>query len=213
VPTSGSPGQTFTPETAVFSGATAAGDFFDAGFLNQFNNGSFPARPFLGSLSAPVDSVGIFAGDACTLLGAGCGLATNQLISLNALNNPKGSKEQTVTNSQVRYIANTGIAESIFGTPFGNAPRNIGRDAPLNYLNLTLNKRVKFNERASFEFRFSALNAFNHPNFTTVTPFIESAGNNTFGNTFALPQFTGDSIPGSNLAASRRFYVGGIFRF
>ena len=206
-------GQAFTPETAVFSGATAAGDFFDAGFLNQFNNGSFPARPFLGSLSAPVDSVGIFAGDACTLLGSGCGLATNQLISLNALNNPKGSKEQTVTNNQVRYIANTGIAESIFGTPFGNAPRNIGRDAPLNYLNLTLNKRVKFNERTSFEFRFSALNAFNHSNFATVTPFIESAGNNTFGNTFALPQFTGDSIPGSNLAASRRFYVGGIFRF
>jgi Carboxypeptidase regulatory-like domain len=203
-------GETFTPETVAFSGATASGDFFDSGFLNQFNSGLFTARPFLGSLSAPVDSVGIYAGDACGLLGQGCALAPTQLISLNAANN---NTTQTVTNSQVRYIANTGIAESVFGTPFGNAPRNIGRDAPLNFLNASVSKRVKFTERASFEFRFTALNALNHANFATVTPFIESAGTQTFGNAFALPQFTGDSIPGSNLAASRRFYVGGIFRF
>src|SRR6185437_9290553 len=211
-------GQPFTPVDSVFAnpafaGGTANGDFFDFNFLSQF--GSPTARPFLGNPSAPVDSVGIYAGDACTELNAGCGLAPNQLISLNTINagGPGSSAGQPVTNDQVRYIANTGIAETVFGTPFGNTPRNIGRDAPLNFLNAAVTKRVKFNERASFEFRFTALNALNHANFATVDPNLETAGVGNFGNAFALPQFTGDSIPGSNLAASRRFYVGGIFRF
>ena len=225
-------GQTFTPETVVFP-ATQTGDFFDAGFLSQFNSGLDPARPFIGNLSAPVDSVGIFQGDACVFFVPGplrtaaplCsgGTTSQNLISLNNLNaaannpnapfNPAAYAPVSVTNQQVRYIANSGVAETVFGTPFGNAPRNIGRDAPLNYLNTSVTKRVKFNERASFEFRFTALNALNHANFATVNPFIENAGTGLFGNAFALPQLTGDSIPGSNLAASRRFYVGGTFRF
>ena len=205
-------GQPFTPETSFFS-AGGPNNFFDSSFLAANAGGLVPARPFLGSISAPGDSVGIFAGDACTNLGAGCSLASTQLISLNALNAPGGPNVQTVTNNQVRYIANAAVAETVFGTPFGNAPRNVGRDAPLNFLNASVTKNVKFNERASFELRFTALNALNHANFATVTPFVESAGTNTFGNAFALPQLTGDSIPGSNLAASRRFYVGGIFRF
>jgi hypothetical protein len=210
-------GQAFTPVNAflaspINAGGTANGDFFDNNFLSQF--GSATARPFLGSNSAPVDSVGIFAGDACSEFGAGCSLPTTQLISLNAINNPGNPGQAvTVTNNQVRYIANTGIAQTVFGTPFGNAPRNIGRDAPLNFLNASVTKLVKFNERASFELRFSALNALNHANFATVDPNIESAGTGNFGGAFAIPQLTGDSIPGSNLAASRRFYFGGIFRF
>lgn len=206
-------GQTFTPLNIVFP-ASQSGDFFDNAFLGQFNQGLFPARPFIGNLSAPVDSVGIFCAD---VLGtAGCtsgGFSPTQLFSLNSLNANPAAQPVTVTSDQVRYIANTGTAESVFGTPFGNAPRNVGRDAPLNYLNASLSKVVKFNERSSFEFRFTAQNALNHPNFVSVTPFIETAGNNTFGNTFALPQFTSTSIPGSNLAASRRFFVGGVFRF
>jgi hypothetical protein len=206
-------GQPFTPQM-ISAGATQSGDFFDSGFLGQFNSSLDPARPFLGNLSAPVDSVGIFCGDAIGATGcAKAGVQPTQLISLNDLNNPKNSQVVSVTNSQVRYVANTGIAETVFGTPFGNAPRNIGRDAPLNFLNASVTKTVKFNERASFEIRFTALNALNHANFTTVTPFVETAGNNLFGNTFALPQFTSDSIPGSNLAASRRFWIGGTFRF
>jgi len=145
------------------------------------------------------------------------------LISLNNINQAQNNKQIAfdpttyqpvpVTNQQVRYIANTGVAETVFGTPFGNAPRNVGRDAPLNFLNASVTKRIKFNERASFELRFTALNALNHANFATVDPNIESAGIGTFGGAFALPQLTGDSIPGSNLAASRRFYFGGVFRF
>jgi hypothetical protein len=198
----------------VGAGGFQSGDFFDSGFLNQFNNGLDPARPFLGNLSAPVDSVGIFCGDAIGTVACGAqGLAVNQLISLNALNNPTNPQVVSVTNSQVRYIANTGISETVFGTPFGNAPRNIGRDAPLNFLNASVTKNLKFNERASFELRFTAQNALNHANFVTVDPIVETAGTNTFGNAFALPQFTSDSIPGSNLAASRRLFVGGTFRF
>jgi len=229
-------GQPFTPVNSVFAnpipnGGTANGDFFDSTFLNQF--GSPTARPFLGSLSAPVDSVGIFQGDACNIFAGGavvspgaplCAAGTAQnLISLNNINqavnnqqvlfDPNNYNPVSVSNNQVRYIANTGIAETVFGTPFGNTPRNIGRDAPLNFLNAAVTKRVKFNERASFEFRFTALNALNHANFATVDPSLETAGTGNFGNAFALPQFTGDSIPGSNLVASRRFYVGGIFRF
>jgi Carboxypeptidase regulatory-like domain len=205
-------GQTFSPETIVFSQLTAAGDYFDNAFNANFNSGVSPARPFMGNKSAPVDSVGIFAGDACGLFGAGCALAPTQLISLNSLNGPTGAVT-TVNNNQVRYIANTGVAETVFGTPFGNAPRNIGRDAPLNFLNASVTKRFKFTEKNSFELRFTALNALNHANFATVNPFVENAGTGSFGNAFALPQLTGDSIPGSNLAASRRFYFGGIFRF
>jgi hypothetical protein len=238
-------GQPFTPIDSLFAspasqGGTANGDFFDSGFLGQF--GSATARPFLGSSSAPVDSVGLFQGDACRIFvgvnlntGApsipsaplcGGGLTSQTLISLNNINqaqnpkdpnappfNPATYQPVAVTNNQVRYIANTGIAETVFGTPFGNVPRNIGRDAPLNFLNASVTKMVKFNERASFEFRFTALNALNHANFASVDPNLENAGNGLFGSAFALPQFTGDSIPGSNLAASRRFYFGGIFRF
>jgi hypothetical protein len=227
-------GQPFTPVNSVFAapiprGGTANGDFFDANFLSQF--GSPTARPFLGSLSAPVDSVGIFQGDACSLFAGGAasaplcagGTTSQTLISLNNINAAQNNQQVAfspttyqpvpVSNNQVRYIANTGVAETVFGTPFGNAPRNIGRDAPLNFLNASVTKRIKFNERASFELRFTALNALNHANFATVDPSIETAGTGSFGNAFALPQLTGDSIPGSNLAASRRFYVGGVFRF
>src|SRR5262249_40347930 len=130
----------------------------------------------------------------------------------NALNAATPSA-QPIANNRVRYIANTGIAESVFGTPFGNVPRNYGTDAPLNYLNLSATKMVKFNERASFEFRFTALNVFNHANFSTICPNVEQAGAPVFGAGFGVPSVTGDTIPGSNLAASRRFYVGGVFRF
>jgi hypothetical protein len=208
-------GQAYTPLTQNFTLPTTlgTGDFFDSGFLNSFDNGQSVARPFLGSNSAPANTVAIAAGDACSLFAApgACSLAPTQLISLNAFNG--SGSIIPVTKQQVRYIANTGIAETIFGSPFGNAPRNIGRDAPLNYLNASLTKLVKFNERASFELHFTALNVLNHANFGSVVPVVDQAGNPAFGAGFGLPNLTGDSIPGSNLAASRRFYVGGVFRF
>jgi len=218
-------GQGYTPLDPNFAAATAAGDFFDSGFNGNFNNSQAAARPFMGSFAAPANSVGIFAGDACNLLSSSgtdplCTGNPNQLVSLNAVGASGCETSSAIpcpfvalTKNQVRYIANTGMAETVFGTPFGNAPRNIGTDAPLNYLNFGTTKRIKFSERTSFEFRFTALNVFNHANFVSVVPSVEQAGLPNFGAGFGVPSLTSDSIPGSNLAASRRFYFGGIFRF
>jgi hypothetical protein len=125
-----------------------------------------------------------------------------------------------VTKNDVHFVANTGVAQTVFGTPFGNVARNALRDAPSNFLNFSLYKRVKLSERASFEFHTTFLNAFNHANFLGVNPFVENAGNPNFGNAFAIPSrsidlFNGgtDGIPGSNLQASRRIYFGGVLRF
>jgi hypothetical protein len=203
-------GQPYTPVEPTFANATAVCDCFDNGFLTDFNNGGGVARPFVGSQSAPANTVGIFAGDACTLLGVGCSASPNQLISLNAANN---GNVQNVTNNQVRFIANTGIAQTTFGTPFGNAARNSLRDAPSNTANISVFRNVKFNERASLQFRATAENVFNHANFASVVPDIENAGLTGFGTGFATPSLTGDSIPGSSIAASRRLFFGLTLRY
>jgi len=203
-------GQPYTPFEPVFANATETCDCFDSGFLGDFNNTAGVARPFAGSASAPANTVGIFAGDACTLLSVGCGGNPNQLISLNSAN--KG-KVTNVTASQVRFIANTGIAQTTFGTPFGNVGRNTLRDAPTNVVNFSVHKNVKFNERASLQFRATAENLFNHANFNTVNPDLENAGIQNFGTGFATPSLTGDSIPGSSIAASRRLFFGVTIRY
>jgi hypothetical protein len=117
-----------------------------------------------------------------------------------------------VQNNQVRFILNTGIAETIFGTPFGNAGRNIVTDAPTNVANLAVIKRIKFSERASFEFRADALNVFNHMNFSSVDPFLEDAGLHTLGTGFGDVTVTNTSYPGYN-GGTRRFSFGGTLRF
>jgi hypothetical protein len=217
-------GQPYSP-TQVFSAEfTAANDYFDSAFYNNFNSGVETARPFVGSLSAPATSVGMYAGDACALFSLSgtdplCTGSPTQLISLTAVGKSGCESNANVpcpfvpvTNNQVRFIANTGIAESVFGTPFGNAGRNIVTDAITNTANLAVIKRIKFNERASFEFRASALNVFNHPNFSSVDPFLEDAGLHSAGTGFGDVTTTATSYPGYN-NATRRFTFGGTFRF
>jgi hypothetical protein len=203
-------GQPYTPTNPLFPVFTGICDCFDSGFNGNFNGGQAAARPFVGSLNAPANTVGIFAGDACTLLGVGCSTSTTQLISLNAANN---GTVTNVTNSQVRFIANTGIAETTFGTPFGNAPRNALRDAPTNFTNFSVYKTLKFNERANLQFHITAENVFNHANYSSVVPDSEFAGIPGFFTTFARPQVTGDNIPGTTIAASRRVFFGLIIRY
>jgi len=203
-------GQPYSPIEPTFANVTGICDCFDNGFLADFNNGGGVARPFVGSLNAPSNTVGIFAGDACTLLGIGCSASPNQLISLNAANN---GNVQNVTSSQVRFIANTGIAQTTFGTPFGNAARNSLRDAPSNVANFSVFRNIRFNERTSLQFRATAQNVFNHANFATVNPNLENAGIPNFGTGFGIPSLSGDSIPGSTIAASRRLFFGLTFRY
>lgn len=222
-------GQRYTPTqifTATFSnpgatgGSGAPGDYYDIAFWNNFF-GAEPARPFIGNLSAPSTAVGIFAGDACNVFGAtgltatttpvSCGgtLPDNTLISMNQINSTDCAKNGNcvvpVSKNNVRFIMNGFQAQQIFGTPFGNAPRGIAQDAISNIANFAVLKRVKLTERTSFEFRTTFLNAFNHPNFTSVDPVLEDAGSNGFFNGFGDPTLT-NSVPRSILfGATIRF--------
>jgi hypothetical protein len=138
---------------------TAACNFFDSTFFNGFI-GLETDRPFVGNPNAPVTSVGGFCQDAVRLAGVaranaaatctGAGVLPTDLISVNALNSTNGASIVKVSTNDVRYILNTGIAETVFGTPFGNAKRNGERDAITNIANASLMKRFKLGEHASF---------------------------------------------------------------
>ncbi len=144
-------------------------------------------------------------------------MSPTQLISLNAVNTSCGAgaptcAATTVTNQQVRFIVNSLTSQSVFGTPFGNANRNIVTDAMSNVANFSVIKRIKFNERASFEFRATALNVFNHPNFSSVDPFLEDAGLHSSFTGFGDVTTTATNYPGYN-NATRAFRFGGTLRF
>src|SRR5262249_49209947 len=157
---------------------TSSGDFFDSRFVAAFVTFD-TARPFFGSKNAPVTSVGAFAGDACFIFGVTgsepvCTISPPQLVSGNALHQ-SGSLNtgRGVRANQVRFIVNGGTAESVFGTLFGNVPRNPVQDNMTNIGNLSVSKRFRISERASFEFRTTAINVLNHPNFLSIDPFLE----------------------------------------
>ncbi len=207
-------GQRYSASQLFSASATANGNYYDSAFFNAFNSGVETARPFLGSSSAPSNAVGVFAGDACNLFSdvGQCSLAPNTLVSLNALN-ATSPAAVPVTNNQVRFITNAAVAQSIFGTPFGNAPRNSLTDAITNVANASIFKRFKFNEHTSFEFHATALNVLNHANYQSVDPFIEDAGLNQPNTGFATPSLTNTVFPGFGAAATRRLLVGGVLRF
>jgi hypothetical protein len=101
------------------------------------------------------------------------------LISLNQLNlNGAGltGPVSPVTNNDVRYIVNGGAAQSIFGTPFGNVPRNIEQNDMTSLANVSVFKNIKFTERVAFEFHATAENVLNTPNYQSVDPFLEDGG-------------------------------------
>lgn len=195
---------------AQFGAATnfpGAGNFFDNAFLaNEAIAPSDNSRPFLGSLSAPISSVGVFAGDACNTLGfaAACALTPTQLLSLNSLN--ANGSAVNVTNSQVRYIVNSTVAQQVFGTPFGNAGRNLNSDAIQNLANFSIFKNIKLGERAAFEFHMTMNNVFNHYNFASIDPQIEDAGLPPGGG-------VGFGVPSAQNATGRTLFVGGKIIF
>ena len=214
-------GQRYTPsQVTEIAAATAAGDFYDAAFLGAFV-GFDTARPFKGNLNAPQTAVGAFGGDACALFGVSgtepfCNPAlTNQLLSVNAIN--QAGSAVPITANQVRFIVNGGTAQSIFGTPFGNTPRNIVQDATTNIGNISLFKNIKFTERTSFEFRASFVNFLNHPNYQSVDPFVEDAGGTPKAPFFGFGDPTvSNNVPGTvnfPVSASRRIVFGGVLKF
>jgi hypothetical protein len=204
-------GQPFTPrQGGVFGGVNsrlaANGNYFDTNFVNAFVGDA--ARPFYGSLSAPAGNVGIFCGDLVSLLGAAATNCVtnfgpngnNQLLSFNALNAPQAADPRgflrggalttlslvPITNNDVRYIINMHTAQKVFGTPFGNVPRNPLVDAPSNRLDASIFKNIKLGEHSNFEMRLSAVNALNHFNYSSIDPNMEDAGLGTAPSLFGV---------------------------
>jgi hypothetical protein len=198
-------GQRYSPTQFVFAQIGAPANYYDFAFTNAFNSGAESARPFLGNLSAPATAVGIFAGDACNIFGActTAGTNPNQLLLVNDLNTT--GNETAVTKDQVRVIVNAAQAQSVFGTPFGNMPRNPVQDAMLNIGNASIYKTIKLGEHANFEFHTTLLNVFNHSNFTTIDPFLEDAG--------LTGAFTGFGDVTQNPSVTRRIIFGGKLTF
>ena len=227
-------GQRYTPaqfgEEAALSQAALGRNPYDFNWLNAFA-GTDLARPFVGNLSAPASSVGIFAGDACNFFTpsdpvvaaatAACNISPTTLISLNAANgsgagvaldgNGNPIPAVAVNSKQVRYIVNAGVAQQVFGTPFG-APRNLSQDAAYNVFNASLLKSVRVAEHRTFEFRATALNVFNNSFFRSIDPFLEDAGVPPApGVGFGDPTVT-DNVP-SGALGNRIIKVGLTFRF
>ena len=96
-----------------------------------------------------------------------------------------------MTPNDVHFILNLPGTARIFGTPFGNAGRNILRGPRLNQLNASLFKNIKVGERINVQLRGEAYNVLNHPN--------PGYGVNQAG---YLPDFFTDDagVPGSNFA-------------
>lgn len=207
-------GQPYTPIQGLFEAAnTSAANYYDVAFVGAFL-GADAAHPFFGSLSAPANAVGIYAADACLTAAitsaAVCALPANTLISFNALNGngsigSTATNIVTVTNNQVRYIVNARESQAVFGTPFGNVPRNAARDAISNIANVSVFKNIKLGERVNFEMHATALNALNHFNFSSIDPNLEDASVSRFGSDFANPAVT--------TAAGRTFFIGGKITF
>lgn len=211
------------------TGFATSKDYFDLGYINNFT-GVDPAHPFFGSKTAPANAVGIFAQDACDALfftgfGPGTGVAMcdpsinpaatpSTLVSLNAINDPNfdpTSQTPVVQKNQVRYIMNGAEASKVFGTPFGNVPRNPVQDAITNIANVSVFKNVKLSEHMSFEFHTTFQNAFNHANFSSIDPFLDDAGLHGAFTGFADPTQTPSVNTGS--PPTRRIFFGGTFRF
>jgi hypothetical protein len=187
-------GQGYTPTQEFLNSASygsSPGAPEDGNFNADFNNGvPDVVRPFLSNRSAPANQVGIYAGDACNVFGAGCSSSSTTLLSLNQIN--ASGAAVPVTNSQVRFIANTAQSDSIYGTPFGTAGRNSLRDFHTNIGNFSVYKNFKFSERATVQWKMTMNNVFNHQNFGNeipgINPFIENAGNPGYEVGFANPQ-------------------------
>ena len=89
--------------------------------------------------------------------------------------NERGNPHR-VQPKQVHFIANTNEAQILNGTPYGNAGRNILRDYKTNLANFEVAKTVNWGERARIIWHMSMTNAFNHPNYASIDPFLEDAG-------------------------------------
>jgi hypothetical protein len=193
-------GQPYTPIQYDFEYATSGAYNNPAlGVADYAFNGAYAAgpdnlRPFLGSRSAPVTQVGAYAGDVCNYYGgASCSASPTQLISFNNANQTSDASVQTVTSSQVRYIMNGPVSEAQAGTPWGNVGRNDARDAWTNTGNFSVIKSIRLHEGMQGQFRANFTNVFNHPNYSSIDPYLEDAGYHDAYTGFGDPTVTSSS--------------------
>jgi hypothetical protein len=120
-------------------------------------------RGFIGNPSAPATAVGISALDAFLIYGAPQVAPTSRAFYSMTIFRQTGNWV-TVTPNDVRLIINAPGSAMIFGTPFGNMPRNYLKGPAINQLNMSVFKNLKIGERVRLQLRGEAYNAFNHPN-------------------------------------------------
>jgi outer membrane receptor protein involved in Fe transport len=143
-------GATYTPGQ-TFNGAFGLGNTY-------LTSGD---RPFIGNPNADERLVAISQPDAALLFG--CDLTNiNGFYSMNEINT-NGNCVAANPNA-VRFIFNGPGAARIFGTPFGDSPRNYLRGPRLNQLNMSLFKTIKIWENWKLQLRAEAFNVLNHPN-------------------------------------------------
>ena len=153
VATSGNP---YTPTDSTNGVYGLGNTYITAGVGGQ--------RAFIGNPNAPQNTVAISAVDAFfTIAGAPQVLPTSTVFySVNTFN--QNGTFVPVSINDVRFIINAPGSARIFGTPFGNSPRNSVHGPAINQLNLSLFKNIKVAERLRVQMRGEAFNVLNHPN-------------------------------------------------
>jgi len=169
-------GQLWTPALSNSAGRanTACQISFDTNFY-----GFSTCRPFLGSASAPVDTVGICTNAALP----NCGL-----VEFFAFAKSKGVTMNPVSSSAVHWIYDNNAAGTFFGTPYGNVGRNPGlRGQAVSSVDFSMFKTTKVTERLSLRLEAQVYNLFNHMFLGVPDPIVADlnlANNGSFGNNF-----------------------------
>ena len=149
VVTSGNP---FTPNEST-NGAYGLG----AAYLTSGD------RPFVSNPNAPANTVAISAIDAYLKYGAPV-VANNSTVFYNLNTANQTGNWVPVSLNDVRFVVNSLGSAKIFGTPFGNMPRNYLHGPAIDQLNASLFKNTKIGERVKLQLQATAINLLNHPN-------------------------------------------------
>jgi len=121
-------------------------------------------RPFVANPNAPANSVGISAIDAFLKYGAPQ-VANNSTVFYNLNTANLTGNWVPVSLNDVRFVVNSLGSAKIFGTPFGNMPRNYVRGPAIDQVNSSLFKNIKIGERGTvLQLQATAINLLNHPN-------------------------------------------------
>lgn len=149
-------GATYTPNNGIAGSLGLGGTYLTAG-----------DRPFYGNANADPRQVAISQVDANLVFGipcnpAPCSNSTTGFYSMNQLQIT--GVGVPVSLNDVKYVINGPGAAKIFGTPFGNVPRNSERGPIFNQLNLSLFKNIRIYENLKIQLRGEAFNVLNHPN-------------------------------------------------